>query len=641
MGRQLLDDQAVIEVKDALKNVSGVYPAYARGDNVNLFNIRGFQQTEVFRNGMRDNSYYNTSETANLENIEVLKEPASILYGQVEPGGLVNLITKEPQSVQSGTLELQAGSFGLVRPSVDVTGPLTPGHSLSYRLNTVYQNSDSFRDYSFVDRAFVAPSISYRFRDKTHVNADFDWFKNHSAFDFGSPGYGGRPYPVPVNFSQGGPGTRDDEKQVRGVVRLVHQFTPNLSLHESFSGLSTKSVENVYVPTGIEADGRTLDRAADLLLYSYQTYTLQNDVHYSFRTGHVSHTLLAGGEWFHRIAPPFSYGVGSAASLDLKTPVYTPFPAIPAPNVIVFYRNLENSGGPYVQDLIAVTSRLKVLAGLRYTDYAARTEYPAFNSKQFTNAHAFSPQFGVVYHLANPISIYGSWAKSFVPVSGASASGKSFQPEIGQQFEGGIKSELLQGKLPGTLSLYHITLTNVLVPDPANALFSVSAGKQRSQGVELDLTGKLTPNWNVNLNYAFLQANVIGTAEAANIPVGTPLANDPRHGANLWTVYNVNRGLFKNLTFGGGLIGQTYRFANLGSTGQVSSLSSSTNAVLPGFARVDLNGSYGVMVHDRLRYKLQINLNNLLDRHYYEVGSVSGSIPGSPRAVSGTLRMFF
>jgi iron complex outermembrane receptor protein len=640
VGRQLMDDKGVIEVKDALENTSGVYPSYARGDNVNLFNIRGFQQTEVYRDGIRDNQYYNMSETADLEDIEVLKGPASILYGQVEPGGLVNLITKEPQSRASGMVQFQEGSFGLVRPSVDFTGPFTPGGSLRYRINSAYENSDSFRDYSFVDRDFVAPSISYDFRDKTHVRIDFDWLKDHSAYDYGSPGYGDRPYPEAVSFSEGGPGTRVDEKQIRGGARLSHQFTPNLSLHESFSGLSTKNVENVYSPVAIEADGKTLDRIAARLLYSFQAYSLQNDVHYSFRTGPLAHRLLAGGDWFHRLAPPLSYGVAPATSLDLKNPIYAPFPVIPAAFIIPFARDLENSGGPYIQDLIAVTSRLEVLAALRYTDYAERTE-SAFAATQYTDSHAFSPQVGLLYHLANPVSLYGSWAKSFVPVSGTSLSGNGFRPEIGQQFEGGLKSELLRGRLSGTLSVYRINLTNVLIPDPANVLFSVSGGKQRSQGVELDMTGKLTSNWNVNFNYAFLQANVIGAGEGTYIPVGTPLANDPRHGVNLWTVYNLNRGPLKNLSFGGGVLGQSYRYSSLGALGEVSSANPLPNVVLPGFARVDVNASYGIMVHDRLRYKFQMNLNNLLDRRYYEVGSPDGSIPGSPRAANGTLRIFF
>jgi len=641
VGRQLMDDQGVIEVKDALTNVSGVYPSYARGDNVNLFNIRGFQQTEVYRDGMRDNSFYNTSETANLEDIEVLKGPASILFGQVEPGGLVNLITKQPQQRQSGTIQFQGGSFGLIRPSVDFTGPLTPGGSLRYRLNTVYENSDSFRDYSFVDRDFVAPSISYDFRDKTRVIVDFNWLKDHSAYDYGSPGYGDRPFPEPINFSEGGPGTRVDEKQLRGFVRLSHQFTPNLSLHETFSALSTNNVEAVYSPEGIEADGTTLDRVAARLLYSYQTYTLQNDLHYTLRTGPVSHTFLAGGEWFHRLAPPLSYGLALAASLNLAKPVYTPFPAIPAAYIAPLASDLENSGGPYLQDSISVTSRLKVLAGLRYTDYAERTDYIAYLTTQYTNAHAFSPQLGVVYHLSTPASLYASWSKSFVPVSGASLTGNGFKPEIGQQFEGGVKAELLQGRLSGTLSIYHITLTNVLTPDPANVLFSISGGKQRSEGVELDVAGRLTSNWNANFNYAFLQANVIGIAEEPYIPVGTPLPNDPRHGANLWTIYNLSRGPLKNLTFGGGLLGQSYRYSSLATLGAVSAATPLPNVILPGFARVDLNASYGIMAHDRLRYKFQMNLNNLLDRHYYEVGSASGSIPGSPRSVNGTARIFF
>ena len=642
VGRQLMDDQAVIEVKDALVNVSGVYPSYAHGDSVNLFNIRGFQQTQTFRDGMRDNLIYNTSETADLENIEVLKGPASILYGQVEPGGLVNLITKEPQPTRSGTIQFQGGSFGLVRPSVDFTGPLSAGGSLRYRLNAVYENSDSFRDYSFVNRSFVAPSISYQFRDKTHVNVDFSWLKNHSAYDFGSPGFGDRPYRAPISFSEGGPGTRIDEKQLRGAVRLVHQFTPNLSLHESFAGVSTENYENYYLPVAITPDGSTLLREATHENYSFQMYTLQNDVHYVFHTGFASHTLLAGGEWFHQLDPPLSYGFALASSLNLQNPTYSPFPVIPPATVLPYARDLANSGGPYVQDLVSLTSKLQLLGGLRYTDYAERTNYIALPlPTQYTKAHAFSPQVGAVYHITNPFSLYASWAKSFVPVTGTSQTGTAFKPEIGQQFEGGIKSQLLNGRISSTLSVYHITLTNVLVPDPSNPIFSISGGKQRSEGIELDAAGKITSNWNLNLNYAFLQANVLGSAEAAFIPAGTPLANDPRHGANLWTVYNVPRGPLKNLAFGGGVLGQTYRYSSLATSGLVSPANPLPNVILPGFARVDLNASYGIMVHDRLRYKFQMNLNNLLDRHYYEVGSAQGSVPGSPRAADGTLRIFF
>ncbi|MBE9168789.1 TonB-dependent receptor plug domain-containing protein [Pleurocapsales cyanobacterium LEGE 06147] len=182
--RQVLEDQNTQRIQDALQNVSGVTKqGNYGGTEAGGFNLRGFTQAVTFRNGLRDNTFYSITDVANIERIEVLKGSASVLFGQVEPGGIINIITKQPLSQPYYSISFTAGNFNFYRPTIDLSGPLTVDGSLLYRLNLAYQNSESFRDFNFTERVLVAPTLSWNISDRTTLTFNFEYLYNQFTFD--------------------------------------------------------------------------------------------------------------------------------------------------------------------------------------------------------------------------------------------------------------------------------------------------------------------------------------------------------------------------------------------------------------------------------------------------------------------------
>ncbi len=201
--RAVLDDQKTTRLKDALENVSGVRALPSLGDG-NRFIIRGFRSTRVYRNGLLSNFatlFSSEHDAGNLQSIEVLKGPAAILYGRIEPGGLVNITTKKPFDTPYYSLEQQFGSYDFYRTQWDATGALTEDKSLLYRFTGAYQNTDSFRDFGFTDRVLINPSITWRPTDSTDLRLDVERLDQDHKADFGLPAIGNRPAPIPISRS--------------------------------------------------------------------------------------------------------------------------------------------------------------------------------------------------------------------------------------------------------------------------------------------------------------------------------------------------------------------------------------------------------------------------------------------------------
>ncbi|KAM3105995.1 TonB-dependent receptor plug domain-containing protein [Phormidesmis sp. 146-33] len=237
--RQILDDQKTTRIQEALENVSGVRKeGNYGGTDAGGFNIRGFAQDGNFRNGLADNDFYSTVDTANIDRIEVLKGPASVLFGQAEPGGIVNVVTKQPLRTPYYSAEFNVGSYAFYRPSFDISEPLTPNSSVLYRLNAAYQNSESFRDFNFTERVFVAPVITWNISDRTTLTFDLEYQNSNYLFDRGLLSLGDRPAPIPISRLIGLPQSVYDDSTFRVGYRLEHQFSKDWQLRNAFSFLS-------------------------------------------------------------------------------------------------------------------------------------------------------------------------------------------------------------------------------------------------------------------------------------------------------------------------------------------------------------------------------------------------------------------
>jgi iron complex outermembrane receptor protein len=284
--------------------------------------------------------------------------------------------------------------------------------------------------------------------------------------------------------------------------------------------------------------------------------------------------------------------------------------------------------GGYAQDQIEITSRLKTLLGVRVDRYSQT--FIERNSGTISRQVdvAASPRVGLVYQLSLAVSLYGSFSRSFNPVSPTlrSSASQTFDPERGVQYEAGIKLTSFNNRMLSTLAVYDIVKRNVLTADPSNPQFSVQTGRQRSKGIEVDITGTPTTGWNVLFGYAFTQPQV--TADNS-FPVGNLLPNAARHSGNVWTTYEFNRSRIRGLGFGAGLQATSKRFGDI-----------LNSFVLPGYARVDTTVFYSHTRNDRMSYKLSFNLNNLFDRTYYDASVYGVYInPGAPRTALVSLTM--
>jgi iron complex outermembrane receptor protein len=269
---------------------------------------------------------------------------------------------------------------------------------------------------------------------------------------------------------------------------------------------------------------------------------------------------------------------------------------------------------------------------VRFEDYRQRFRDFGFGTDNSQTDRAVVSRVGIVYHLADQVSLYASFSQSYSPAIATllNTSGKPFDPTRGSQYEGGVKWSLFSGRLSLTSAAYLIRVSDVLTQDPGNPLISIQSGRQQSKGFEFDLAGKIAPGWNLLFNYAFTQATI---TDDKTFPVGNLLTNAPRHSGNLWTVYELQRGRLAGLGFGGGVFTRSRRAGDL-----------FNSYFLPGYARVDATAFYnfGRGKGESKRYTLAVNIQNALDRRYYESGRTSVSVyPGSPINVMTKLQIHF
>jgi iron complex outermembrane recepter protein len=561
----VIRDQQATQIKDALGNVSGVsYRGDVQGRSGNTFVLRGFSGTQVLRDGVRrsggigENDSQPISEISNLEQVEVLKGPASILYGEIEPGGVINLVSKQPFAKPFAEVEVQTGSRGLLRPRFDFTGPLDKDGRVLYRLNGSLQTLDSVRTLDQEDEKFaIAPAFTLKLSDQTTLNLSGDYIKANRPADFGLPSKDGRVIDVPRDRIVTEPNGAVESTSATVGYKLEHRFNPKWKLNNGFRySYNDYDFGVVALPLSFDAETNEQFRLPASQDAKTRNYSLQTSVFGEFSTGKIEHKLLAGFDYVHRKSRLFSRVSDTPSFLDVFNPVYglvTPeesaLPEFGGDNTTV------NGWGFFLQDQVSVAKKLKLLAGLRYDAYSQKvvnipgTSIAPGESK--IDDGALTPRFGLLYQLSDQLSLYGSYSQSFAPNTGTTALGQPLDPQRASGFEAGIKTELLDKKLLATLAYFDITKQNVAVTDPDFPLFSKTTGEQRSRGIEVDLSGELSQGWNVIASYSYTDAKV--TADTNVDIIGNRLFGAPKHAASLWTTYEIGQGDFKGLGIGAGL----------------------------------------------------------------------------------------
>jgi iron complex outermembrane receptor protein len=633
----IIRDRQSRDIKDAVTNVSGVaYGGERENRGGNSFIIRGFSDATILNDGFRqlgsagEAGTRAITELANVERIEVLKGPASILYGAIEPGGIINTVSKQPLSTPFYEAEIQAGSRNLFRPRFDASGPLTADGRVLYRVNGLYQSSNSFRNFTQPDqKTFIAPTIAWKIGDKTDLSISAEYTTAIRPTDFGVPAVGTSIANVPRDRITGEPSDSVTNKTLNIGYKLDHQFNPNWKLRNAFRYSSYDYDFNVIALPRFDESTLTVNRFFASQDSQNKNYSFQTNLTGEFATGDIQHKLLTGIDYVRQDNQITTQIDLTERPLDLFNPTY----GLVKPNqstldLLGGNTISSNSFGFYLQDQVAFTKNLKLLAGVRYDAYSQKNvNTPGVDTEPGESnitANALTPRIGLLYQFTDRLSLYGSYSQSFTPNTATTASGATIEPRRGKGYEFGVKSDLLDGKLFATLAYFDISNQNVPVTDPNNPLFSIATGEQRSRGIELDVSGEPAPGWKIIAAYAYTNADITADSDPTNI--GKKLYNVPEHAASLWTTYEIQAGNLKGLGFGAGLNFKGDRQGDVANTYRLGSYVTADAAVF----------------YKRDDWRFGLNFKNIGDLKYVETsgGDRTASF-GEPFTVSASVGVEF
>uniref|UniRef100_A0A7C4LKQ9 TonB-dependent siderophore receptor n=1 Tax=Schlesneria paludicola TaxID=360056 RepID=A0A7C4LKQ9_9PLAN len=634
-------DQQATRMDEVLRDVSGVSKL---GDQLrpDAFVLRGFEvrSRDYRKNGLLDPTYA-PRNFANVERIEILKGPSSVLYGAGQPSGTVNLITKKPLATDYHRATAQFGSFGFERYTVDTTGPIRDDESWLYRLNFSYENADTFRDYGYNERVFLAPVVTWQIDADTALTWEGEYLQDRRRFDTGVVALDGAIGRVPITNFLGEP---DNDFQLFQDWRQTLFFDHRLN--EIWTTRIAATTIFYYAPSfgtfPLEQQPNTtlVDRSQQSIPQFFeQYYGVTANLGGEFTTGALEHKLVLGTEqgWFisNNFTSESSIPGLQNYTIDALQPVYLNPPGLLLPAVFdATYR--QNRHGFYVQDLIKLNPRWWFMAGLRYdhadvtffrelTTFKIPTIPPTDTEQGFDR---WTPRVGVLYQpLPDLLSLYGSYSRSFDPPGGgARLTDDPLLPELGEAWEVGAKYQLHR-KLAAQAAWFWIqkdnyTIDTVLSTPPFFATSQV--GQQTSQGAEFSLVGQITDRWSTTSNYTITDA-VLRDPTNADLDDRRP-RNVPRHIVNLWTRYNVVQNSDHTL---GAALGMVYVDDRLASFGG--------DLRLPDFTRWD-----AAFFYTRRRWDFGLYLENLFDKAYYS-GSVTDFqiTPGAPFTIRGQAGVTF
>jgi iron complex outermembrane receptor protein len=627
---ELIRDRGITTVGEALRYVPGFSPQVGFGASNDRFYIRGFITPYNLKNGLRRSAYAPDEQLQNVEQVEVLKGPASALYGRFEPGGVVNFVTKKP--LDAPFLEIGAlyGSFDQHRATLDASMPVTD--DLGVRVNFSHDERDGFRDFTFTRDTFVAPVVQWRAGVDTTVTLEGEYAQKRGYFD---RGFANDPLflQAPRERQFGEPDARYENDGGMASVFVDHQFSSALAGRVAF-GYSDFTKDAFYYAFGFPPVNRLdpnrplVNRRPSLAWDRQRDLTAQAELYARFSSGAVEHKALIGVErgydhWrFEVLNTPF----GVNLPIDFYNPTYG---QRATPTVLTSDGDWNSDTvAVYVQDEAKV-GPVRVLGGLRYdwNELDNQNRLVGGTSEE-TERGAASPRVGLTWTLNEAVSMYGSWSRSFraqVDV-GRLRGGMLPKPLIGESFEAGMKTSLLGGRLTPTLALFEIERRNVAVSDPEDFDVVIQIGRSRSRGVEIEAPAIISPRWRVIANYTYLDTQVL---EDSFVTPGVQLVNAPEHSASLWTTYDLS-GPLKGASIGLGAqhIGQ--RAAN-----------TDNSIELPAYTRVDINVAYDFNAgFGPLR--AQLNVLNLLDEFYYDSGGAFIPMyPGAPRTVTASVAWRF
>jgi catecholate siderophore receptor len=624
VDRTLIDDQRMTSIGDVVRYVPGVGIAQGEGNRDTPI-FRGNSSTsDFFVDGVRDDVQY-FRDLYNVERVEAFKGPNAMIFGRGGVGGVINRVSRQANWGSSRELSLQAGSWDDRRVTGDVGHAI--GTNTAVRATGVYENSDSYRRGVGLERYGINPTAAFALGANTTLRAGYEYFHDERTADRGISSFAGRPVSTGPSTFFGDP----NQSYVNATVNVLsstleHRFGARVTLRNRLNyGDYDKFYQNVF-PGAVNAAGTGVSLSAYNNATGRRNLFNQLDLTVSQRTGAIQHTLLAGVEAGRQVTDnlrltgyftPVGDNV-TAISVPLDNPV-TSMPVDFRPSST----DADNHGvatvaAVYAQDQIAFSRHVQAVVGLRFDQFDVDLHNNRTGADISSRDSLVSPRASLIYKPADAVSVYGSYTLSYLPRAGEQLSSlqptnQSLDPEEFRNYEVGAKWDFASS-LSLTAAAYRLDRSNVAVIDPADPTLLMLVEAQRTKGVEVGLSGKLTRAWSVVGGYAY-QDGTITRSISATAQAGAVLAQVPKHSFSLWNKYDFSSAW----SAGVGII----------SRGDVFT-STDNSVVLPHFVRVDGAIYYNVNRHTRA----QVNVENLFDRDYYASAHSNANItPGSPRAV--------
>jgi iron complex outermembrane receptor protein len=622
--RDQMDAQNVQSIAQAVGYTAGVIPGPSvYQDSFDTIYMRGFTDfgnSGQFLDGLRQlNGEFGVlrMEPYFLESVEVLKGPASVLYGQTMPGGVLNLTSKRPTAEPLHEIGAQLGTNNWRAATFDLGGPLDGKGDVLYRLTGFARATDSDIDFVQRERYSIAPSLTWKISEDTNITflSNFQHDPKGEGPSFVPSSGSLRPNPngqLHPNFQVSDPDF-DRTKRTQSVLGYLfeHRFDDSLVVRQNLRYAAIKQDQTYLYSAGLEPDLRTLDRYSYGDLEEIRGLTLDNQLEKKFNTGAVQHTVLFGLD-YQSLRHDQATGFGAAPSIDLFDPVYHVSVARPDPNGYNVLSKVSQVGA-YAQDEIKV-GKWVFLAGGREDWASTKDEDRLTPANTEQNDQAFTGRTGLVYLFDNGLAPYASYATSFLPQSGTSASGEAFKPKKGQQYEAGLKFQPKDYNAFVTLAAFHLTEKNQLVTDPGDPAFQIQVGETRSRGIELEGHASLANGLNLMLAYTYTDAvitesrDTATTVDGVDVPIqGKRITVVPRHAASLWADYTIRKGDFHGLGFGAGV-----RYLGKSDGDAANSLG------VPSYAVFDVALYYDLVELDSAMkgWRFAVNATNLFDKEY-------------------------
>lgn len=634
LPEEILDERALFTLRDALRTVPGISLAAGegggrQGDNLTL---RGFAAgNDIYIDGVRDLGQY-ARDTFNLEAIEVLKGPSSVMFGRGSTGGIINQVSKTPKLTPFYELGGTVGSGPQGRVSVDVNQPI--GSSGALRLNLMgFKGETPGRDYIEQERLGAAPSFGIGLNGPTRVVVSYYYLSDDGMPDYGLPYVFGKPPDVDRETFYGLPGRDYEHDDVHiGTLRFEHDFNENVRLRNTLRLALIQRGSIVSPPriVGSPAPGTPLSlinvsRAGTQRRQQDTSVVNTTDLVVKFNTWRLKHTLVAGVEASRETSDVTRHGFSGVPNANLADP--DNFPSLAG---LGRTKNFDGSSaatsvGVYAVDEVSLTEHWKIMGGLRYDlfDAGFRNRFAA--QKLSRTDESLSPRAALVFLPARSQTYYFSYGTSFNPSAEAltlNLNNAGTEPEKNETFELGAKLDFLDGAFGLRGAVFQINKTNARTTDPVLGV-QVTDGRQRVRGFEIEAVGQILRGWNVFLGYAYLDSRVTESLDfQGSIPVeGKRIANMPEHSASLWTTYDITR----QWQVGGGATFVDRRYAN----------NNNTNAA-PSYVTGDVSIAYRPIQPLDLR----LNVLNISDETYFAATHPAHVIPGAARTflLTGTWR---